>query len=96
MHEFASLVKSTWPFTYLKFLFLTAVYFYKICMDGFSAGMSVYLVCAQYLQRPEEGVRLLSATLWVLGLKPGPLEEPKVPLTMEPSLQLLPYCFKYT
>lgn len=32
----------------------------------------------------------------VLGIKPGPLEEPKVPLTTEPSLQLLLCYFKYT
>ena len=51
-----SLVKSTWPFTWLKILLFRVVYVYKIYMDGFSAGVSVYHVYACCLQRPEEVV----------------------------------------
>jgi hypothetical protein len=55
-----------------------------MCMGILSARLSVHRVCAVSV----EALTLqLQTTMWVLGIKPGSLEEQPVPLTTEPSLQ---------
>lgn len=63
-------------------------------MGDLLACMCVHCIHILCLQRPEEGVGscgievTIVNTMWVLGLKPGLLEEQPVLLTTEPSLRI--------
>lgn len=61
-----------------------------MCMPAVCRGQK------RWLNPLERELQIVVSYMWVLGIKPGPLEEQKAFLTIEPSLQLLLCYFKYT